>query len=405
MRVSDRSHESGDVHFSAEFGLLLACCADPRANSREKLRFALSRRYDFAAFIRLAIEHRVVPQVYRSLNKQSELLGDTDLAVLRTAYEENARRALCLTGELLRVVRHLEAHGIEVIPYKGPVLAQDLYCDVTARQFFDVDILVSPQDVVPAKAALVKLGYVSEINLSAREEASFIASGYEYAFSGVAGRHALELKWRILPHFYSVAFDTRVFFSRAKKLALQGYTLSTLCESDLLLVLCAHAAKHMWAQLSWLCDIAELMGSPQINWGGFWREAERLGIQRIVGISVLLACDLFGSELPIAVQELCSKDSEIKTLSQHIVRMISEGCSYDSEGPPYFKFMLRLRGRRWDKLRFLWRLVWTPSIGEWAAVELPERLAFGYYLVRVGRLARKLFDARPVSGRAREANG
>jgi len=402
-RVSDHAEETAVLQFTPEFELLLTCCALSKAYCREKLKYFLTRRYDFAAFIRLAGEHRVIPHTYRALSAHAELLSAADFARLRTEYEENARRALCISSELLRVVRHLEAGRIEVIAYKGPVLAQALYGDVTARQFFDLDILVTPRSVGAAKAALAQLGYVPEINLSARREASFIASGYEYPFSGPAGPHTLELKWRILPRFYSIDFDTRAFFTRAKNLVVTASSLPTLGDDDLLLVLCVHAAKHMWAQLSWLCDIAELTTLREMQWETVCTKAEQLGIARIVGVSLQLTHDLLGSDLPISLQEWCRKDSEIKILSEQISCMISEGWSYDTESLSYFQFMLRLRERIWDKLRFLWRLAWTPSIGEWAEVYLPERLALGYYLMRVGRLAGKVFSAR-VRGREREAH-
>jgi len=399
-RASDHPCEAGGVRFTTELELLWACCVALRADCQEKLKYLLTRRYDFAAFMTLAREHRVIPQVYRSISVHSELLDGADLATLRSAYEENARRALCLTGELLRVLRHFQRHGIDVLPYKGPVLAQRLYGDVTARQFFDLDILVSPQDVGAAKAALAQLGYVPEIKLSAREQTSFIASGYEYAFSGAAGHHTLELKWRILPRFYSVEFDTEAFSARAKNLVIGTYSVPTLCDDDLLLVLCVHAAKHMWSQLSWWCDIAEITRSRQIQWETICSKAEQLGIGRIVAVSLLLVHDLLQSDLPISVQEWCRKDSEIGILSEQISGMISEGSSYDTGSSSYFTFMLRLRERSWDKLRFLRRLVWTPSIGEWSVTRLPPELSFAYHFVRMGRLACRIFSPHLRRGRA-----
>jgi hypothetical protein len=51
---------------------------------------------------------------------------------------------------------------------------------------------------------------------------------------------------------------------------------------------------------------------------------------------------------------------------------------------------MKLRERRVDRWRYLWRLVWTPSSGDIAAVRLPEALFPVYRIVRMGRLIRKL---------------
>jgi Uncharacterised nucleotidyltransferase len=393
-RVSDHPNGTGVLQFMPEFELLLACCAVCRADRQEKLRHFLGHHYDFAAFIRLAEEHRVIPQIYRALSAHSELLSDADLAMLGSAYEENARRALRLTGELLRLLRHFEGYGIEALPYKGPALAQALYGDVSSRQFFDLDIIVSPQDVGAAKAALAELGYVSDINLSVREEASFIASGYEHAFSGPAGPHTLELKWRILPRFYSVEFEAARLLNRAEQVTMGGQRFRTLHADDLLLVLCVHAAKHMWSQLSWLCDIAEVARSREIQWKTICEKAEQLGIRRIVAASLQLAHDLLGSDMPTSVQEWCRRDSKIDILSNQILCMISEGCPYDTESVAYFNFMLQVRERRQDKVRLLGRLLWNAGPGEWSAIHLPERLSFAYHFVRMGRLANRILGAQ-----------
>jgi hypothetical protein len=56
--------------------------------------------------------------------------------------------------------------------------------------------------------------------------------------------------------------------------------------------------------------------------------------------------------------------------------------------------MMRLRERRIDRARFLWRLVWTPGPGEWAIIRLPELLFPFYGLIRLFRIAGKVLSQR-----------
>ena len=64
------------------------------------------------------------------------------LEALRQQDKANAHRALWLTLELLNIHRHLQTRGLEVLPYKGPVLAETLYGNVAMRQFSDLDLLI-----------------------------------------------------------------------------------------------------------------------------------------------------------------------------------------------------------------------------------------------------------------------
>ena len=68
-------------------------------------------------------------------------------------------RHLVMTRELTRVLRHWAAEGIDVIPLKGPVLAEAVYPDAALRPFRDLDLLVRPEDRRRADVALRGLGY------------------------------------------------------------------------------------------------------------------------------------------------------------------------------------------------------------------------------------------------------
>jgi len=381
---------------SREFELLLACCT---ASSERALdnpnRLLLSLPLDWNRFFVLVEHHRVVPQVYRSLSRWRDLVPARVFSALHSAYVDNVRRSLRFTGELVRTLRHLEARGIKAMPYKGPALAQFLYGDVTARQYSDLDILVHPEDVSRTKAAVAALGYKPGIELTARQERDYIHSGYEYSFDGSAGDNLLELQWRVLPRFYAVDFDTSGLFERAGEVRLGGHSFRTLGAEDLLLVLCVHAAKHLWLQLSWLCDVAQLLESYELDWNRVQQQAAELGILRIVALNLRLAHELLGCALPEPSQGWLQRDSEARVLTEEIRQIIALSAHYDTESAAYFRMMMKLRERRRDRARFLWRLSTTPSTGEWSAIQLPAGLSSLYRLVRVGRLVRRFAVAIP----------
>ena len=374
--------------FNPEFDFLLDCCANSsRIERAERIRDI--RPLDWRRLIDLAEHHGVIPQVYRSLS----VLPDVALPnSLRQSQERNARHTLWLTRELLRILKKLDSYGIFALPYKGAVLAEILYGNVTLRQFSDLDLLIHSSDLPRIKSAFAELGYQRGIELAPREERDYLKSGYEYTFDSVQGRNLVEVQWRILPRFYSVDFDVEGFFTRAVPFTLGGMTLRTLCAEDLILVLCVHAAKHAWQQLSWLCDIGELARSTQVDWNAVHQQAKHLGIQRMVAVSFFLAHKLLQKPLPHIVQAQLKKDVSIENLASEIIPMLVRGDDYDTESISYFRLMISVRERWRDRVKFLWRLFTTPSVGEWSAIRLPGPLFPLYRVVRVFRLLSRMFS-------------
>jgi hypothetical protein len=390
--------------FNPEFDFLLACCTSgSKIEGAERIHEILSRPLDWKRLTDLARHHAVVPQIYRSLSTIRDIAPPDSIAALRQSQERNARHTLWLTRELLRILEKLESCGVSVLPYKGPVLAEILYGNVTMRQFSDLDLLIHSSGLPRIKSALAELGYEPGIELTQREERDYLESGYEHTFDHHLGRNLVEVQWRILPRFYSVDFDVDGFFQRAVPRTVSGMTLRTLCAEDLLLVLCVHAAKHAWQQLSWLCDIAELARSQQIDWNAVEEKSKRLGIQRIVAISFALAHQL----LEGAPSKLCLGGGfgSIENLTNEIIPTLAEGADHNTESISYFWLMIRVRERWRDRIKFLWRLIVTPSVGEWSAIHLPAPLFPLYRAVRAFRLLSRFFLPKAVSSRETGRSG
>jgi Uncharacterised nucleotidyltransferase len=375
--------------FSPELDLILACCADQSGESTgARIQQILRHGVDWERLLDLGHDHGLVPLLYRRLSNVMEATHSPGLEALRREDQSNAHRALWLTVELLNICRHLQARGLEVLPYKGPVLAEALYGNVALRQFSDLDLLIRGEDLHRIKVALAELGYAPGLRLAQAAERDYLKSGYEYTFDGARGRNLLEIKWQILPRFYAIGFDVGDFFRRAGAVRIEGQQLRTLCDQDLMLVLCVHAAKHAWRQISWLRDIAHLARSRALDWVELRARAERLGILRIVIQTFLLAHKLLGAELP--AQLGTQNDADAEALTQRIVKLIVADEEFDPETIAYFRLMTELRERGRDRISFWWRLLVTPGAGEWSAVQLPRPLFPLYRVVRVGRLARRL---------------
>ena len=364
--------------FGQEFELLVACCKN---GNQPNLLPLLAPDLNWDRVLASAQHHRVLPALCAALASQNLLPS-----AIRIRAHKHAWRILHFTVELTKIARCFEEGGIPFLAHKGLALARLLYRDPAMRQFGDLDLLVRPQDVPRARATLMELGYEPGLRLPPRQEKSYSRSAYEYVFGLKAERNLVELQWRIVPRFCSINFDIDALFSRSIQIELDGLPLRTLGHDDQMLVLCVHAAKHEWAQLGMLRDIATL-AQFDLDWNWIVTEARRLGIQKILQVSVLAVRELFAIDLPAAVQSR----SLVRAveLADTAMSKLQKNHEPNTESVQYFRSQLQTRERWRDQARFVWRLASTPGVEEWKAVRLPDRFFALYRGVRIARLARR----------------
>lgn len=375
----------------AEWSLLRAACAQiSRQEKTDRIRLQSRQPIRWSVLFDLAERHGVQPLLYQALVDVEDAAPSGTMPRIEQRYQANLHKALFLSRELIRIVDHLSALGIEVMPYKGLALAEQIYRDIALRQAGDIDMLIHPEDLARVRDAVGELGYSPHLSFSAAEERAYLKSGYEYAFDGASGPNLLEVKWAIQPSFYAIDFDMPGLFQRATTITVAGHPMKTLRIEDLLLVLSVHAAKHVWGRLVWLCDIARIMSVPTLDWASIASQAEELGIVRILRVTMLLANRLLDATTPQAAQDSLPEDPAALSLANEIQAHIASETSYNVESLAYFRLMIRLRERPADRHRFVQRLVLTPGPSEWQAVHLPAPLFPLYRLVRLSRLVARL---------------
>jgi hypothetical protein len=376
----------------AEWSLLRAACSANPETAIELAR-SLIPAIHWNDLLQLAQRHGVLPLLYKALACAGDFAPQAEMRGLAQSYQANLHKTLFLAREFIRIADHLEASGVEYLPYKGLTLAEAVYGDIALRQSGDIDFLIRPQSLPHIREAVRGLGYVPHTSLSELEEQAYLKSGYECAFDCEAGRNLLEVQWAIQPRFYAVDYSMKGVFERAVPATVAGRTVKTPCLDDQFIILSLHAAKHVWGRLIWLCDLARIASSPALNWNWIGSEARKLGIVRTLRVSLLLVQSLLGAVIPDKAEANLPEASKATVLAEEIEKKIVGDSRYDVESFEYFRLMLRLRERQSDRMRFLARLLFTPGPGEWTAVRLPEPLFPLYRLVRISRLA-----ARVVSG-------
>ncbi len=362
---------------------------------------------DWPNFTSQAEHHGVFPLVASTLLKIDSAATTPRLPKeiareLQSAYDNNLHRNLWFASETLRILQHFESKQLRAIPYKGPVLAQMAYSDLALRRFSDLDFLISSAHFNRAKQALAGIGYHPSSELSAPIERFWLRKGNERMFDGPAGKNLVELQWAILPHFYAIdslsdlrANDLAVenLIARSRPTTLADHEVPSLSAEDNLLVLCLHAAKHLWMRLIWLTDIAQTLRSeaPAIDPTQVLAPARTLGIVRILGVTFWLIRNLLREEIPAWAEKTIASDPTVPALGQAFAERLATSATYDFESTEYFRLILKLRERPADRARYLWRLLSTPGQGDLDVIHLPEPLFPLYRVVRLARLLKRRY--------------
>jgi hypothetical protein len=172
---------------SAEMRLLLACLRlSPDHDDLEQIRKLSWQNVNWKNFIKLTAHHKVSPLVYNNLKRTGTLPGaENVLDKFQFEFDRNAYRSMTLTRELVRLLKLMRTNAVAMIPFKGPVLAQELYGNLALRRAGDLDVLVDKDAVDRADYLLRGLGYrrlQPESTLTRRQRIQFEFRNHHFAY-------------------------------------------------------------------------------------------------------------------------------------------------------------------------------------------------------------------------------
>jgi hypothetical protein len=201
-----------------------------------------------------------------------------------------------LEAELLTVVEALRRQGVEPLPVKGVVLARTVYGDLSLRTAADIDVLVRPADLGPAREALALLDY-AHAAAPPFEALHHSFHDPQYFRTTPTGHVCLELHHALWSarHFG----EAEGIWERRVTIELGGTAVGVLCPEDTLLHLAVHRARSP-LRLRHLCDVAELVrrDGARIDWARLTAAADAIGARTTLATVLWLAGDLLGAPAP-----------------------------------------------------------------------------------------------------------
>ena len=373
---------------------LLLYCARTHLDSEtsERIHSLSQNGIDWEYLVKIAIRHRVMPLLYRNLKKICpQTVPAVTMKQLQRYFLVNAARNHRLVHELLKILATLEQKEIIAVPFKGPVLAENIYGDLALRQFADLDILVRRRDVPNTHKLLISLGYRPGVELRIDQFMAYIETEYGISYANNDARVNVDLHWNMIGKYSSFPFCLDNI-KAPETTTFEGKEIFHLSSEDLLLYLCLHGSKHCWTVLENICSVADLIRSnPAMDWMLVTKKAKKMHCERILFLGLFLAHDLFDISIPGHLLKKIEADSAIKKIADEIYEAIfheNDNLSGNSRNSDFSSFHMKVRDRLTEKARYGLFLTLKPTREDWRKFPLPASLSFLHYLLRPIRLIR-----------------
>jgi hypothetical protein len=357
---------------------------------RDDLKFLQSNpigSFDWNYILSFSQKHGISSLIYSNILRY---LDSKVPAIILNSFRannlENSKKNLFLTSVLIKIVNELNESGTEVIPYKGAVLSQLIYQNVTIREFSDLDLIVFKKDIPRVKEYLVKNNFNTQFDLVKYQQDYYLNSKYYYInFLRSDNKVALDLHWASAAPNYSFSRPLDYFYGRLEELEINNKVFAVLSTEDLFLQLCLHGAKHNWSRFNWITDIANLLViKPEIDYDYMIYEAKKLNCINVLAYGLGLINKLFNLRIILDKDLGLKNENKISGQQLSLITTIFELDNYNNKTevslfPEYFNSYK-------DKVNFYMNNYIYPTPIELSLINLGGRLFFLYYLIRAMRI-------------------
>ena len=351
---------------------------------------------DWGKLLALAEQHCVRPLLLQSLKAVCwDAVPPSVRLELEGFCKSNAQKNLLLAAELLRLLRSFSENEVPVVAFKGPILAEAVYGDLSLREFCDLDLLIRVQDLAKAEDILLACGYTAQFP-DRDYRTAFLSYHGQYAFRRGQSDLWVDLHWQFSPD--GVVFPLRAaeVWPRLIEETIAGRTVPSLAHDDQALFLAAHGTKEGWRRMLWLCDFAEFLRRYQdLDWIAILERAARSHSSRQLLLAIELAATMLDAPAPAELLNQARSSSAVQSLA----RRAREGMLLTApKGSWEFRFGLNTHDKFLHRLLPIKAFLTTRTVGDHQAMPLPKSLWGLYYLTRpfrlAGHVAKKVFPVR-----------
>jgi len=348
----------------------------------------LQRPLNWDCLFATAYVHGLLPLLHDKLSSAADIVRANVRSRLKRESVANSQNVLHLIGRQLGINKLFKETGIPVAFFKGPVLAQMAYGEVSLRQAGDIDMLINRRHFDQARSLLESLDYEMFPKLTPAQLASHLNNHCEIQFVRDDWFTVVDLHWDLAPRSFVFRVKADEVMSRLQTVSLAGTPVETFSNEDLVLYQSMHGAKHLWRRLEWITALAEfLRATPAINWGAIVERAAQARATRMLALGLRLVGTFSDVNVPSQVTVAVDSDGSMQRMATEIRRQI-----FSTYGPAESTetnlYNLRIMDRKRDVLLSALRSIFIPTLPDWQALALPAPLHSLYYAFRPLRLSK-----------------
>lgn len=204
--------------------------------------------------------------------------------------------ALQVAGWLGRLRAAFDEAGLDWLALKGPALSQQIYGDPGWRTARDLDVLVPGDQVARAVAVAETLGWQAPdawqavMNLTGKIDLELEASE--------TSQPLLEIHNALGPAYAGLDFGAVRQIATATA-SIGGQRVPTLSTEDTIIYVAWHGAKHLWARMNWLLDLAGLLARGDYDPTKLIARARQVGAERSLRGGEILSRRLLRAPVPV----------------------------------------------------------------------------------------------------------
>lgn len=250
---------------------------------------------DWGHFLQLAKHHRLYPNLYPKMAKmKKKWIPQYVMKTLHQSYQKNTFQMLHLSGEMIQLCKQFKKQDIQMLLLKGPVLAVELYGDISFRTSSDIDMLIPIHDLKRVDDLLLKEGFVKDDYIET------VLGDWKWRHHHVTYFHPkrkvkLEIHWRLNPGpAKEPGFNE--LWKRKRESSLSSDAVYFLGREDLFLFLVMHGSRHGWSRLRWLVDIHQMVNQG-LDWNRATKLMKRYQSLHLGGQALILTSQLFHTKI------------------------------------------------------------------------------------------------------------
>ncbi|MFD0047954.1 nucleotidyltransferase family protein [Actinomycetes bacterium NPDC127524] len=368
-----------EKEFPNELKLLLKILAIEKEEENDYFSNYSFKEIDWKLFLQLVIHHRVYPIIYSKVKMFDEkIVPQFVIQTLYKEYQKNTYGMLALCREMEHISNLFTENHIPNLFLKGPVIAADIYGDISLRTSKDLDILIPINTFKKAEKLLLSSGFK-------KMSGPYILSEWKWRTHHILYFHPerniqLEIHWRLQPLPLSEPSFNELW-ERKRVSTITSYPVHFLGKEDLFLFLISHGSRHAWFRLRWLLDIDKM-----VKKGVSLNEANILLKNyknlHLVGQALILTSQLFKTPINEEMQ-LVIENSRSKELAHKALIIIKDMLPLEKiMSTNYYKrYRLSLKSKSLQKIYSI-IVLFYPSTADAMTLRLPKPLHFLYFPLR-----------------------